>query len=532
MKALRESIQDLLVIENERLRAELANIQAELTEAQRQLITVQQVLGNAQGENAQLKEQLAWFQRQLFGKKSEKIVTPSPEQLLLPGFPLPNDSQEEKKKREVAAHTRGAPKRKGQDAITLSPDLPVETKTIDLTEKEKICPVTGQALVKIGEEVQDKLAFKPGSYFIKRLVRIKYASKAAPESGVRIPALPPALLPRCQADESLLANIAVKKFADHLPLYRIAEALGRENIGISRQILCEWLQRTGQALMPLVEAMHRKVLSFGSLFVDEIPVKMQEPGKGKLHQGYMWVVCGGKEADPPYRTYHFRLSRAHDHVNQLLKGYEGAVHSDKYDAYMKLAADPKITWCPCWAHIRRKFIEIEDGDIPLKEEVLLRIRHLFIWERIAWGRSAEERLEMRATREEPIIDALIELIEEKHKNNRILPKSKLWKALNYFFALIPYLKNYLKLPYARLDNNVAERAVRPLALGRKNWLFLGSREGGRVAATFFSLIQTCRAFGINPQEYLEDVMRRLPTLGNDLLEELLPDKWAKARASP
>lgn len=477
-------------------------------------------------ENHYLKEQLAWFKRQIFGKRSERQVSNlNSQQLYFEGFENPAQKEEEKK--TVAAHTRKKPNRDGQDKITLPDDLPVETIMIDIPEDQKVCQETGEPLVQIGVETSHKLAHKPGSYYIKEIIRPKYAHPKKEENGILTANLPDSLLPRCRADESLLAEIITKKFADHLPLYRIAEIFKREEIGISRKLLSQWVMRSAIALKPLFNEMLKRVLSGKNIFIDETPVKLWE--KVKCKQAYMWVVVGGSEANPPYRIYEFKEDRCHHNVLDILKDYRGGLHSDKYAAYQKLAEQKIITWFPCFSHIRRKFFEAEAGDPIFRQWVLRKIRYLFMLERVAWNRSSEERLRIRQEKEVPIIDELIEKIKGKLLDGKILPKSKLKEAMGYFCGLIPYLKNYTKEAFARLDNNVAERAVRPLAIGRKNWLFFGSPDGGEAGAILFSLVQTCRGLGINPREYLEDVMRRIMGHNSQKLHELLPDQWLKNR---
>lgn len=478
-----------------------------------------------------LEEQLAWFKRQIFGQRSEKIVRSIGD---APDFfdglenlniPVPE------KKGTVAGHERKKPNRNGKDAITLPPDIPVERQMIDVPEEEKICQETGKPLVKIGEEVTRKLAHKPGSYFVKEIIRPKYANPQKSEEGILVAPIPECLLNRCQADESLLADIITKKFADHLPLYRQAEMLAREGISISRQTLCQWLLRAGNALKPLYDEMVHKIIESGNIFVDETPISMQDPGKGKVTQAYMWVMVGGNERDPPYRIYDFYTNRKHANAEKLIEGsYNAVLHSDKYGAYEALANAKKIIWCPCWTHIRRKFFEAESGDPEFRQWVLRKIRYLFMLEKVAWARSVEERLQIRQEKEVQIIDELINAVKQRLIDGKLLPKSKFREALGYFFGLIAYVKNYTKYPFARLDNNVAERAVRPLAVGRKNWLFVGSEEGGETTAVLLSLVQTCRGLGINPREYLEDVMRRLMSHNAQKLYELLPDRWLAARA--
>jgi len=477
-------------------------------------------------ENHRLKEQLAWLKRQIFGKRSEREVSDlNSQQLLFEGFESPAHKAEEKK--AVAAHERKKPKRNGQDKIALPDDLPVQTTILDIPDEQKVCQETGEPLVQIGVEVSHKLAHKPGSYFIKEIIRPKYAHPKKEENGILTADLPESLLPRCRADESLLAEVITKKFVDHLPLYRIAEIFQREGIKISRKLLSQWVVRSAMALKPLYDEMLKTVLSSKNIFIDETPVKLWEAVKCK--QAYMWVVVGGGEANPAYRIYEFKQDRCHHNVLDILKDYRGGLHSDKFAAYQRLAEQKIITWFPCFSHIRRKFFEAESGDPIFRQWVLRKIRYLFMLERVAWNRSPEERLRIRQEKEVPIIDELIAKIKNKLLDGKILPKSKLKEAMGYFCGLIPYLKNYTQEAFARLDNNVAERAVRPLAIGRKNWLFFGSPDGGEAGAILFSLVQTCRGLGINPREYLEDVMRRIMGHNSQKLHELLPDQWLKSR---
>lgn len=408
-------------------------------------------------------------------------------------------------------------------------DIPVEKVFLDIPEEKKICSETGLPLVKIGEEVTQKLAHKPGSYYVKEIIRPKYALPKGSEGGICVADLPETLLTRCEADESFLAELLVKKYGDHLPLYRQSEILTREGINISRQILSKWVLRAGHALKPLYEEMKKQILLSENVFLDETPIKMLDTGYGEDGQGYMWVLSGGESINPCYRIYDFRTNRRHDNARDILKDYRGVLHSDKYGAYEALANQKQLTWCPCWAHIRRKFFEAESGDPPFRSWVLRHIRYLFMLEKVAWARSEKDRLYIRQEKEVPIIDKLITAIKERLVQGKILPKSKFKEAIGYFMGLIPYLKNYTKHAWARLDNNVAERAIRPIAIGRKNWLFVGNEDSGEAAGVILSLIQTCRAAKINPRVYLEDVMRRLMSHSATKLVELLPDHWASAR---
>jgi transposase len=481
-------------------------------------------------QNAQilhLEEQLTWFKRQIFGRKSERIIDTKPEQLLFDGFE--STSQQKAETKAIPAHERKKRTSTGKDTIKLPDDLPVETTIIDIPEEEKICRETGLPLQQIGEEVSHKLAHRPGSYYLKRTVRPKYVHPQQEEKGVITASMPDALLPKCRADESLLAEIITRKFVDHLPLYRIAEAFSRERIVISRRLLSQWVIGSGMALRPLYHAMKERILQSERLHIDESPVDIFD--SPQVTKGYMWVLVGGEGADPPYRLYDFYENRKHEHAAKILDNYSGIIHSDKYGAYEMYIRKNGNIWCPCWAHIRRKFFEAEAGDAALRIWVLEQIGQLFSIEETAWTLSPNERLELRQSQAVPIIDALIERIKKRLTEGIILPRSKFKEALGYFCSLIPHLKNYTRYPSARLDNNPAERAIRPLAIGRKNWLFFGSIESGEAAATLLSLVQTCRALNINPRVYLEDVCRRIMGHSAQKLYELLPDEWFKTQAA-
>ena len=497
-----------------------------------QTLTIEQLLEENQFLKNQLKilqEQLAWLTKQVFGQRSEKLTSlDNPQQLLLPGLEEASTAQDDESKKIVSEHARRSANRNGQDQITLPEGIHVETIILDIAEEDKICKKTGLPLIKIGEEISQKLAYKPGKTYIKKFIRPKYVNPKQEEKGVVIAPMADGLIPKCRADESFLAYILVSKFADHLPLYRIAKILSRDGVGVSHKLLSQWVLRCGAALKPLYDLMLDKILKSGNSYFDETPVKLQ--AKGCCKQAYMWVIVGGNEATPAYRVFQFCENRSHEHALKLFAGYKGVFHSDKYQCYEKIAKQEDVIWCVCWAHVRRKFFEAEQGNPIFRQWVLRKIRYLFMLEKIAWARSPEERLKIRQEKELPIINELIHKIKARIMDGAILPKSKFKEALGYFCGLIPYLKNYTQHPFARLDNNTAERAIRPLAIGRKNWLFFGSKDGGEAGAVILSLVQTCRGLNINPEEYLEDVMRRIMDHPANQLEELLPDQWLKNRA--
>ncbi len=302
-----------------------------------------------EGENFLLKEQLAWFKKQIFGQKSERIVADLDTQPLLPEIAVADSQAKEPEKEKISYERNKRPKNNGSDTISFPDDLPVKRVELDIPECEKICPESGEPLVCIGHDVSRKLGRSPEQFFIVEYVRPKYASKNYPEYGVLSSALPDAVISRCPADESLLSYILTSKYADHLPLYRLVEILQRSNVKISRQTLSKWVITLGTALAPLHETMKERVLKSGVVFADETPIDLQVQGKSRCQQAYLWIYAGGGGGDPPYRFFEFCLNRNHDHPIKTLKGYKGVLHSDKYGAYEKLAKNDDIIWCPCMA---------------------------------------------------------------------------------------------------------------------------------------------------------------------------------------
>lgn len=482
-------------------------------------------------ENASLKalvvdlqEQLDWFKRHLFGTKSERLIDKDSEQLKFPGIEILKPEEQEEV--EIKGHIRRKTVQE-KTRIEFPDDLPKEQIFLDIPEDQKICPLTGEPLKKIGEEISQKLAHKPGAYFIKEYIRPKYVSPSRSEIGVIVKEMPGSIFTKGTVDESLLSHIITMKFADHLPLYRIQEILERDQIKISRQLLSHWVLTIGENLIPLYNLMEKKILENSSIFVDETPINVLVKGKKKAHEGYMWVYRGGGNLDPPYTLYDFCMNRNHSNVIDKLRNYKGILHSDKYGAYETLSKKEEIIWQPCMAHVRRYFLESQTGDQTFKNWVLKKIRYLYMFERVAKVRPAKERLKIREEKEKPILEELTKQVRKKLLEGNALPKSKYTKALKYFMGVADHIGNYLKHEESHIDNNVAERAIRPLTIGRKNWLFVGSEKGGKAAATLLSLIQTCRHLKINPRDYMEDIMRRIMDHPFNKLEEFLPDEWAK-----
>ena len=291
---------------------------------------------------ALLKEQLEWFKRQLFGQKSERFISGGSEEPYLPGLE-PTEEETEEETILVPAHEKRKAKSTLINTISFPDDLPKETKILDLTEEEKIDSKTGKTLVCIGEEISRKLAMKASVYFIKEIIRKKYAVPGDADQGIKIASMPDSIIPRCAVEESFLADVITKKFCDHLPLYRQAEIRTRDNIYVSKQTLSSYVIRAGDALKPLYDLLEETIKASGNVFTDETPVDVLAPGTGKTKQGYMTVMVGGASLNPALRVYRFLSSRKHDDVMDWFTDYKGVFHSDKYQAYEKLAKEKDKT---------------------------------------------------------------------------------------------------------------------------------------------------------------------------------------------
>jgi transposase len=478
-------------------------------------------------EISRLKNQIEWFRRQVFGQKSERFVDIPAECELLPGFELPAQIPEIIAT-PIPAHTRNVTK-SGKDKfkVEIPKDLPRETVYKDIPEEEKIDSKTGITLEKIGEEIVEKLAFRPGSYFVKRFVYPKYASKKNTLLGVRQAASEDCIISGSKFDASFMAHIVTEKFAYHMPVNRIIEKLGVERIVVSGQAFCGLLINLGQKVQPLFEEMKKKLFEQEIIFSDDTPVSLIVNGQGKVKQARMWGYMGNKPGAPPYHLYEFSSDRCEIHPLSFLKEFSGILHADAYSAYEKLDGREDISWAACWAHGRRKFENSTSMDEKFRISVLSEMRNLFRYEKVAWNRRPEERLKIRAEKEKPIVDKIFAMFRDKIRSGALLPASDLAKAIGYMQSREKNFRVYLSNPYARMDNNTAERGVRKLVIGRKNWLFVGSRRSGKAVANLLSLVQSCRAMGVDPQAYLEDIFKRLPSYPHKNLFDLLPDQWIK-----
>lgn len=498
---------DNVVRENEELKEEVSRLKAEL---------------------ARLNEQLAWLQRQIFGQKSERFCDPPGQTDMLPGLVLEEPTEPEPEQVEVPTHTRRKRRRNGECTLQFPDSLEREQRVIDVPEAERTLP-DGRPMVRAGEDRSLKLAYRPDQYLLIEFIRPKYVDPDDPSLGVVQEPMPGTLIEGSKFDTSFMAHVIEEKFAFHMPLYRIQEKLAGHDIGVTRQALSQLVRACGERILPLFRLMIAELLLQRYLFTDDTPVKLQ--AKGKCREARVWIYVGARANAPPYHVYQFSEDRGHRHPLDFLKEYEGVIHADAFAAYEKLHADPQrqIQWAACWAHARRKFENAQSGNDELRTWVLRHMRYLFMYERVAWARDEVERMQIRSEREAPIVEEIFRRLRQEIASGTLLPRSKLAEAIGYMLGREENFKLYLTDPNVRMDNNTAERGLRKLTIGRKNWMFVGSPRAGESMAALLSLVQTCRAMDIRPQEYLQDIFDRLLDHPAKDLADLLPDRWKAAR---
>ena len=498
-----------------------------------------------------LKSQVAWLTRQMFGRKSEKFdpnqqwfdgLTINAVEQNAPAAPVPDVVQ------TVAAHTRQVtPHGRGE----LPAHLPREIEIIDVPEAEKLLP-DGSPRPAMGHDDTERVAYTPGRIYVKVTRRLKYGSPVgAEENGVVIAPAPELLVPRCLADESLLAHLTVSKFGDHLPLYRLEAILGRSGIDLTRQTMCGWTIACGLGVQPLVDAIVTELFASGLVHNDDTPVDMQDyksdkPRGQRTRETRLWVTTVAPR-DGPWTVFDFTPGRSADGPLQFFGKYTGGIVCDAYTVYDTLckANAPAIYLIGCWTHVRRYFVKACESGHPAEgAEFLALIRELYAIERTLIDTVLPPDATPEARAGARVIDdahrtavrieqALPVLTRFRARLDALLPStppdSKLAKAMHYADGIWSRLTAYAHDGRLPIDNNAAEQMIRPVALGRNNWLFFGSERGGKAAANLMSLIATCKRARVEPFAYLSDVFRRLPAAKTPgQIRALLPDVWKPA----
>jgi len=403
---------------------------------------------------------------------------------------------------------------------------------VELTPVEDCCTGCGGALRRLGEDVTEELEYVPGRFVVNRIVRPRFACSGC-ERFLQAP-LPTRPIDRGRPGPGLIAHVLVSKYADHLPLYRQSRIFEREGIDLDRSTLAGWVGKATMLMAPLAEAIGRHVLSGDAIFADDTPVSMLAPGAGRTRTARLWAYVRDErpwgDAAPAAACYRFSVDRKGRHPKAHLAGFSGWMHADGYAGFEDLYRSGDIREVACMAHVRRKFVDVHKSqNSPIAEEAIRRIAALYAIEKHARGSPPDRRAEIRQARARPIFDDLEAWLGAQLSN--ISRKSPLAGAIRYALTRMPRLRPYLGNGRLELDNNPAERAMRAIALGRKNYLFVGSEAGGRAAAVAYTLIETAKLNGVDPQAWLADTLARIPDAKITALDDLMPWNHPSAASS-
>jgi transposase len=472
---------------------------------------------------ARLQHQLEQLLRARYGRKGEKV---DPDQLSLFALDVPADAA------PAPAAPPAAPtgsKPGGHGRRPLPAGLPRRRIVHDVAPGDRACPECGAERRKIGEEAREQLEYIPASLVVLEHIRAKYACASCAAHVAIAPRLPEPI-EKGLPGTGLLAHVVTSKLADHLPLYRQEGIFRRHGVELSRSTMCDWLAACAGLLEPIVGAMARRVLASKVIGTDDTPVTVQDhAGKGSK-TGRLWAYLGDR--DNPFVVYDYTPDRSRDGPERFLAGYRaGYLQSDAYAGYDGLHARG-LTAVGCWAHARRKFHEARASDPERSHAAIAWIGRLYAVEREARDEGWDDaRLTAaRAGRSKPLLESFGAWLEGEAR--KVLPKSPVGEAIIYTRSNWAALSRYLESSYLSIDNNATENAIRPIAVGRKNWLHLGSDRGGRTAATLLSLVQSCKNLGNEPFAYLRDVLDRVSTHPASRVDDLLPDRRVLPESGP
>ncbi|HEY5893912.1 MAG TPA: IS66 family transposase [Chthoniobacterales bacterium] len=482
-------------------------------------------------ENKLLREELRLLRLEKYGKGSEKLTDAQLE--LLEGEPgvKPAEVQAEAAlggEQKQAVEAQSKPRRNHPGREELPAHLPRVEVMISCAPEACRCGQCGGEKKIIGYEVSEELDLKPAEYFVNVIKREKRACGACEELGVSTAPAPAKIIEKGKASDRLAVDILVKKYSDHQPLYRQSAAIERESgVELSRMTLCGWVMKTGGLLEAIRRAMREELLEGSYIQADETPVGVQsERTIGKNHQGYLWEYSrpGGNV------IFDFQMGRSREGPRQFLGQFDGIVQCDGYGAYDKIGG-AGIVMAGCWAHARRGFyqaLEVSGNTDAVAFNLVRRIGELYAIEAEARAGKLDPaaRQEMRRARSLPLLAALKTALVEARAG--CLPQSQLGKACDYALSQWPRLVVYASHGEVEIDNNWCENAIRPVALGRKNWLHIGSEAAGPKVAAITSVLETCKRLGINARDYLLDVLPRLAGWPASKVRALTPAAWLSA----
>jgi transposase len=492
------------------------------TELARQLEECQEALRQSRRENELLRQKIELLIRRVFGSSSERLDRAQLE-LLLQLSASPNITEQEVSPTVVSSSRRSCRQR----TLRLPENVPVVEEVID-PEPVKQKPEAWRC---IGQEVSEQLDYEPARFLRRRTIRRKYVHRVDVQDAPLIAPLPERLLDRSLPAPSLLAHILVSKYCDHLPLYRQEQIfLQRHRVYLPRQTLARWVELAADWLKPIYEHIRTGVLAGGYVQVDETPINYLEPGNGKTKQGYFWTFnCPGGDG-----FYQWQTSRAAACLENVIPvNFIGALQCDGYSAYRAFAntRGQMIELAGCWAHVRRKFYEALEQSPRVTGWLLRQIQHLYRIEADLREHRAGPRLRqaVRASQSRPMVERLQRALVRLKSSGRYLPQNFLGQAIDYALGQWPTLEVFLKNGRIEIDNNLVENAIRPTAIGKKNWLFIGDADAGQRSAIIYTVIENCRRRELDPYAYLRDVLTRLPNMTNWQIPEVTPQAWAKAQ---
>ena len=481
--------------------------------------------------DAAVKAAVAAILRRYYGPRSEKF---DPRQLLLFGqhvdtAPLDTASIEEEAGEVLT--TRRIKKRHKHGRQQLTEHL--ERIEIEHDLEDKACPECGNERCRIGAEVSEQLEYFPASFKVLRHVRHKYACTKCDHDGynpnIATAAKPPQPIDKGLPGPSLLAYVITSKLGDHLPLYRLERIFERQQVHVARSTMCAWMRCAGELIKPLVDLMTARVRKSQVIHTDDTTVPIQSPGAKQCRKGRIWCYLG--DAANPYIVYDYTPSRSRDGPAKWLAGYEGYLQADAYGGYDGIFHSQNVTEVACWAHARRKFYDAQDSDEQRARQMLALIAELYAVEREAKDADDATRLALRQERSVKLLERIKSWLDTEQQV--VLPRSPMATAITYAQNQWQALTTYATRGFLNIDNNASERALKRVALGRKNWLFAGNDAAAENHARLWSLIASCERHGVDPQRYLTSVLAKIGTTPNVDLGQFLPDVWkAEDAAEP
>jgi transposase len=494
------------------------------------------LLSELDAKDRRLKQVQHWLEQLLrwrYGQKRERVDENQlflfAAELVQAGKPVPTtDAAEEEGTAEKTPAVKANPKGHGRQALPQS--LERRRTVYDLPESERQCPRCEGELKHIGEEVSERLEYVPASFQVIEEACQKYA---CPKGCAVVTAEKPmAPIQKGLPGPGLLAQVAVSKYGDHVPLHRQEEIYKRQGVDLSRQTMCDWMRQSADLASPLFDLMKQRVLRCKGVQTDDTPVPVLDPNLPRTRTGRIWTYVGNLEN--PYTVYDYTPTRSRDGPDEFLKDFTGYLQADAYSGYDHLYEEPErgIVEVACWAHARRKFYEAQTSDIMRSMVMLAYVRLLYDVEREARDQNwrGEQRRALRQAKAVPILQDIRSYLQREQP--KVLPKSPEGQAIAYTLSNWKALERYCNDGDLEIDNNGAERSLRGFAVGRRNWTFFGSDNGGRTAAILCSLITSAQRLHIDSFAYMRDVLARIAGHPQNRLEELLPDKWAAARSTP